>query len=356
MDIERFALERWFACYEHEADIFLANSGIRTLKSDRFDLDPGSLGYVIPTNGDPELRAKIGERYDRSAEEVLLTNGTQEANFVTFLSLLSDDKHAVVISPVYQSLVSVPEAIGSISKVWLEPPDWELSVEAVANAIQPETSMIVLNNPNNPTGRYHSWDKIKRIYELAARNNCYLVCDEVFRHLAEDPQPPVASLGEYGVSTAGLTKAYGLPGLRFGWIAGPAEVIDAAWEWKDYTTISPSIFGQHVARQALGEQEDDILSENRTLARQNRDRLGSFINEHDLEWYEPSVVNALVRTPPAFETGTEFCRTLVEEQSVVLAPGELFGYPKYFRIGCGLEKSEFKEGLSRVSEHIRKHQ
>jgi aspartate/methionine/tyrosine aminotransferase len=352
MEIAPFGLERWFAEYEHEADIMLAESGIRSLDASRFDLDPGKLGYVIPTDGDPEFRAEVADRYDREADEVLFTCGTQEANFLAFLSLLDQSSHAVVVTPTYQALHAVPEAIGEVSRVWLEPPEWELDVDAVADAIRPETSVVVLNNPNNPTGRYHPEEKVRALYDLAADADAYLLCDEVYRLLADDPLPPVASMGEYGISTTSLTKAYGLAGLRFGWLAGPREVVEAAWQWKDYTTISPSIFGQHVARQALGESEQEILAENRELAAHNRGLVREFVADHDLSWHDPVGVNGFVSVPDGFAGSKEFCRTVVEEEGVVLAPGELFGYDDYFRIGFGLPTDELEDGLSRVADCV----
>ncbi|NEU56021.1 aminotransferase class I/II-fold pyridoxal phosphate-dependent enzyme [Halorussus sp. MSC15.2] len=371
MDIAPFELERWFAEYEHEADIMLAESGIRSLEADRFDLDPGKLDYVIPTDGDPELRAELADRYDREADEVLFTCGAQEANFLAFLSLMGEDEalggdaaasgsaeqtpHAVVVTPTYQALHAVPEALGDVSRVWLEPPEWELDVDAVADAIRPETSVVVLNNPNNPTGRYHPEEKVRELYDVAADNDAYLLCDEVYRLLSDDPLPPVASMGEYGISTASLTKAYGLAGLRFGWIVGPEAVVERAWQWKDYTTISPSIFGQHLAEQALGEREQPILDENRTLAAHNCERVREFVTEYDLSWYDPVGVNGFVSIPAGFDGSKEFCRTVVEEESVVLAPGDLFGYDDYFRIGFGLPTDELEEGLSRVGDCIERH-
>ncbi|WP_227353825.1 aminotransferase class I/II-fold pyridoxal phosphate-dependent enzyme [Haladaptatus salinisoli] len=352
MHIEPFGLERWFAEYEHEADIMLAESGIRSLDADRFDLDPGKLDYVIPTNGDPEFRAEVGERYDRSADEVLFTCGTQEANFLTFCSLLGDGGHSVVVTPTYQALHAVPEAMGEVSRVWLEPPEWELNVDAVADAIRDDTRVVVLNNPNNPTGRYHPREKVEALYDLAEDAGAYLLCDEVYRLLADDPLPPVAGMGDRGISTTSLTKAYGLAGLRFGWLVGAEEVVEGAWEWKDYTTISPGIVGQHVARQALGEQEGEILAENRDLAERNRNRVGEFVESHGLDWYDPVGVNGFVRIPDSFEDGEAFCRGVVEEESVVLAPGNLFGYDRYFRIGFGLPADELEAGLSRVSAFL----
>jgi aspartate/methionine/tyrosine aminotransferase len=357
MQIDTFGLERWFAEYEHETEIMLAESGVRSLSTDRFDTDPGELGYVIPTNGDPDLRATIADWYGRDADEVLCTCGTQEANFLAVLSVLDADSaspsgavsgspHAVVVTPTYQALHAVPDAVGEVTRVPLEPPTWKLDVDAVADAIRPETRLVVLNNPNNPTGRYHSIETVKALYDLAADNDAYLLCDEVYRLLAEDPLPPVASLGPQGLSTTSLSKSYGLAGLRFGWLVGDAELLETAWNWKDYTTISPSIFGQHIAAQAL-EQGDEILAENRTLVADHHDRVQAFLEKHDLEWYGPVGVNGFVTVPDGFEDGKTFCRAVLEE-GVVLAPGEFFGHPDRFRIGFGLPTAELEAGLERI--------
>jgi len=352
MEIEDFGLERWFAKYEHKSEIMLAESGIRSLSADRFDLDPGKLGYVIPTNGDPQLRSEVGKRYGREKEEVLFTCGTQEANFLVFSSLMGGDSHSVVVTPTYQALHSVPRAFGEVTEVKLTPPDWELSVERVKEAVRDDTELIVLNNPNNPTGRYHPWEKVKALLEIAESKDTYLLCDEVYRSLAEDPLPPVAKMSERGISTSSLTKSYGLAGTRFGWMVGPEEVIERAWGWKDYTTISPTKIGQYIAKQVLGDMEEEILKENRALAEKNLEIVQEFIDRHGLDWYRPVGVNGFITLPDKFDGSIEFCQGLVEEQSVVLAPGKLFGYDEYFRIGFGLPTEELEEGLSRVEEYL----
>ena len=368
MRIDPFGLERWFAEYEHEADIMLAESGIRSLDARRFDLDPGRLDYVIPTNGDPEFRASVGDRYGLSADEVLFTCGTQEANFLAFLSLLGDEhglgdgnanggaigsgSHAVVVTPTYQALHAVPDAFGDVTRVELEPPEWELDPDAIADAARDDTAVIVVNNPNNPTGQYHDEAAMRAAYDVAVDHDAYLLCDEVYRLLAAEPNPPVASFGPHGISTTSLTKAYGLAGLRFGWIAGPEEVVERAWQWKDYTTISPSLFGQHVAKQALGRRESRILSENRELAEKHRALVADWIERHDLDWHDPVGVNGFVTVPDGFDDAESFCRTVVETESVVLAPGGLFGFPDRFRIGFGLPTEELEDGLKRVSRVI----
>jgi aspartate/methionine/tyrosine aminotransferase len=352
MHIEPFELERFFDRFEYDAEIMLAESGIESRDAAEFDTDPGELGYVIPTDGDPAFRERVADRYDRDTDEVLFTCGAQEANFVTFAALV--DEHAVTVTPTYQSLRSVPAAFGEVTTVGLRPPTWELDLGAVQDALRPDTDVLVVNNPNNPTGRYHDEATTRALYELAADNDTYLLCDEVYRLLAAEPLPPVASLGEYGVSTTSVTKAHGLAGCRFGWLAGSSDVVEAAATWKDYTTISPSAFGQHVARQAL-DRETELLAEHRTQAADHRARVGEFLDAHGLSWYEPVGVNGFPTVPDGFETGRAFCEALVRAESVLLAPGDAFGHPDRFRIGFGLATEELDEGLDRFGRFLDRH-
>jgi aspartate/methionine/tyrosine aminotransferase len=355
MDVPPFELERWFDEYEPDADLMLAESGIRSLPASRFDLDAGDMGYVIPTDGDPDLRARIAERYGRDAEEVVLTCGTQEADFLTFAALLDGGDHAVVVTPTYQSLETVPATFGSsVTTVDADPPDWSLDADAVADAIRPETGAVVLANPGNPTGRYYDAATLEALYDLAADADADLVVDEVYRMLVGDDErgPPAAALGPRAISTAGVSKCYGLAGARVGWTVARPAVADAVRRWKDYTTISPPTVGQHVARQALGDREAEILDANRAHAAANRERVAAFVARHDLDWYEPTGVNAFPTVPDGFESGIDFCRSLVESESVVLAPGEVFGHPDRFRIGFGLPTEELEAGLERVERHV----
>ena len=355
MELPPFELERWLDEYEPGADLMLAESGVRSLPADRFDLDVGELGYVIPTDGAPEFRAAIAERYGRDAEEVVLTCGTQEADFLAFMALLGEGDHSVVVSPTYQSLASVPDAVGDASEVRAEPPEWDLHVDAVAEAMRPETRLVVLTNPSNPTGKYLGPETIRALYDLVDENDAHLLVDEVYRMLADEPHAPAAALGPRAISTAGVSKSYGLAGARLGWVVADTAVADAVRKWKDYTTISPPVVGQHVARQALGEQEAEILEANRAHARANRERVGEFVERYGLDWFEPTGVNGFPTVPDGFENGTAFCRSLFEAESVVLAPGDVFGSPDRFRIGFGLPTEELEEGLERIGRHVENH-
>jgi aspartate/methionine/tyrosine aminotransferase len=354
MNVQAFELERWFAEYEHDADLMLAESGVRSLAADRFDTDPGDLDYVIPTKGAEDVRAAIGREHERPPEEVVCTVGTQEANYLAFQSLLSPGDHAVVVTPTYESLHAVPDTICDVTRVPLNRDDWTLDVDAVADAIRPETELVVLNNPNNPTGRQHDWDKVEALYALAADNDAYLLCDEVYRLLADDPHPPVTTLGDHAISTSSLTKTYGLAGLRFGWLAGPEEVVTGVERWKDYTTISPTKFGQHVARQVLDGREPELREEALEHVRRNHEITAEWAESHGLAWPDPVGCNVFLEVPEGFDGSREFCRTIVEEASVVLAPGDCFStggerYDDRFRLGFGLETVQLREGLDRIS-------
>lgn len=353
MRIAPFALERWFAEVEADADVMLAESGVRPLEASRFDTDPGDLGYVIPTAGSPDFRAQIGDHHGRSAEETVFTCGTQEANLLACLALIDD--HAVVVTPTYESFSGLASSLGELTRVPLTEPDWTLDPAAVGEAIRPETDVVVVVNPNNPTGRYHDEETIQAIYERCADNGSYLLCDEVYRPLADDPIAPVASYGRYGISTGGVSKAYGLAGLRFGWLCGPRSVVSAVKHWKDYTTISPPVLGQHVAEQAFDRRED-ILSENREHVETNRTTVETVFEDRGLRWSAPDCgVNAFVEVPAGFAGGESFCRSLYTEESVVLAPGEAFDRPSWFRIGFGLPREELDVGLSRLGRFLDRH-
>jgi aspartate/methionine/tyrosine aminotransferase len=230
---------------------------------------------------------------------------------------------------------------------------WTLDVDAVADAMRPETRLVVLNNPNNPTGKHHDSETVRALYETAADGDAHLLCDEVYRLLADDPLPPVAGMGERGISTASLSKAYGLAGLRFGWLAGPREVVDAAERWKDYTTISPSAFGQHVARQVLDGRRGDLRAEALDHVRQNHRITAEWAREHGLDWPDPVGCNVFPRVPEGFDGSRQFCRAVAEDAGVVLAPGDCFStggrsYDEFFRLGFGLPTDELREGLARV--------
>ena len=347
-----FALERWFDKYEHSTELHLGEGHLRGLSASRFDLNAKSLDYVVPTDGDPKLRAEVGERYGKQKEQVLFTCGAQEANLLASLTVLEEEDHAVTVLPTYKALSNVPDAFAQTTKVKLELPEWELPIEEIKQSIKPSTSLIVIDNPNNPTGKYHSLNKIKELYDIAESNDIFLLCDEGNRKLISDTYPPVASFGDYGISTSSVTKPYGLPGIRFGWVIANENVINTASKWKKHTTISLPMIGQYIAKQALGEQEERILSMNRELVNKNHNIISGFVDKYGLEWYDSDTATGFVTVPQGFDDSRDFCEAAVQKQDVLLVPGDVFGFDNRFRIGFGISTETVTEGISRIESII----
>jgi len=352
MQIDPSRLERWLAEVGPDADVSLTGGGVRPLASDRFDTDPGAFDDT-PTADGPELGAEIGERHGREGSETVVTRGSREATLLATLALLED--HAVVVTPAAGSLPALADAFGDTTRVPLRGPGSTLDPEAVGEALGPATDFVAVGNPNDPTGRIHDGATMRAVYERCADNGTYLLCDESYRPFSPDPPPSVAGLGRYGISTGGVSKAFGLGGLRVGWLCGPPAVVAAAGNWRAYTTASPSVLDRHVVAQAL-DRRAELLPENRAHVANNRASVEAFVGSRELEWSSPDCgPSALCSIPDGFANGESFCRSLLAEASVAAVPGGVYGRPDRFRLGFGGETAALEEGLSRLGRFLDRH-
>ena len=249
MKIEPFALERWLTRHELHVRYDLAESGILPLTINELlsfvapEERPAALerllalplGYNEAT-GTYALRAALAATYTHcDPDNILVTTGAIEANFLLFNVLLDAGDHIVAPYPAYQQLYSVPRAIGCEVAQWRIRPEngFRYDVDELAQLITPKTKLIVLNTPHNPTGAMIPPDDLRRIYDLADRVGAFVLCDEAYRWLAvpggEEFAPPVFDLGERGISVGTLSKPFGLPGLRVGWLAAPKEIAARCW-------------------------------------------------------------------------------------------------------------------------------
>lgn len=343
-----FKLEDWFDEHETDVGLNLSKGYIQGIGTDQFDTSIDQLEYVAPTAGSPDLRAELANRYDREPEEILCTCGAQEANLIAAFSILETGDHTIAVLPTYKSITNIPAIFGDTTTVKLSPPDWEVPVDTIADTITPTTKLIVMDNPNNPTGKYHDRATMEAVYELAASEGIYLLVDEGYRAIVSDPYNPIAAFGDYGVSIASVTKPYGLSGLRFGWLAADAPIVKQAAAWKNHTTISPPILSQQIAHQALSEQEEEILSSHRSLLDRNANRIRAFVDQHDLQCYPSRTSTVFVTIPDGYVTGREFSIDLVEKQDTLVIPGDTFGFDQYVRIGFGIPTETLEAGLARI--------
>ena len=256
MPIAPFKLERYFAEYEFSTKILMSSSDCESLSmnellemasQESMDLWKGlKLGYT-ETQGHPGLRVEVSRLYEKISPENLMVAAPEEAIYIAMQTLLKPGDHVIVLSPAYQSLYEIANAIGCKVTHWTlqsAPNGWQADLKQLAEFITPQTRLLVLNIPNNPTGFLPTRQEFDAIIDLARNHNLYVFSDEMYRLLEYDPDirlPSVCDIYERGISLSGLSKSMALPGLRIGWLATQeTHLLDKWMAFKDYTTICNS--------------------------------------------------------------------------------------------------------------------
>lgn len=310
-----------------------------------------SLGYT-EVRGSPALREEISRLYKHiSPEDLLVFAGAEEGIYCLFQSLLKPGDHVIVPTPCYQSLLDLPRALGaSATEIPLRPEkNWDLDLNLLEHAIQPNTKMLILNYPHNPSGAILSKAKFTQVIELARKHNLYLFCDEVYRLMELDPQnrlPTAADAYEKGISLGVMSKAFGLAGLRIGWLASrDRTLLRQAELHKHYTSICNSAPSEHLSLIAL-KAKDTILKRNREIQLQNYELLLSFFNRHkDLFHLVPPQGGTICYPQYLGGDGVAFVEKMREKFGILLMPDTLFdGPPHHVRFGFG--KQSFPQALS----------
>jgi aspartate/methionine/tyrosine aminotransferase len=369
-----FELEVYFSKWEFAAEHHMTASDAESLTltelrdkaspEDRAAFENLRLGYT-DTQGGLYVREAIATTYsDLKPEHIQCFAGAEEGVYIAMKVLLDAADHAIVVVPNYQAAETIPLSICGVSGVpLLEDEAWRLDLVAVKAAIRPNTKLISINFPNNPTGAVPDRDTFENLLELCREHDLYLFSDEVYRLLEVDEAkrlPQVADVYAKGLSLNVMSKAYGLPGLRIGWIASrDMELLARFNRYKHYLSICNSAPSEHLAVIALKAREQ-ILERNRSIVRENISRLNDFFADYPqlFEWTPPD--GGCVAFPRYIGSGgvTAFCKRLVEEAGVLLLPGsiyrsELMETPSdRFRIGCGRRNVEtglaaFREFLDR---------
>ncbi|NQW05723.1 MAG: aminotransferase class I/II-fold pyridoxal phosphate-dependent enzyme [Acidobacteria bacterium] len=366
MKIEPFLLERWMTRHETHVKFDIAESGILPLSThDLLQFEPEDqrastreallhlpLGYS-EARGTLALRKALASTYAAvTADQILVTTGAIEANYLLFNVLLDAGDHVIAPYPAYQQLYSVPKAIGCDVSLWRVGPetDYRYDVDALERLITPQTKLIVVNTPHNPTGAMLSPADAARVYALADSVGAWVLGDEAYRWLSVpdgDPfAPPVVEMGARGISVGTLSKPYGLPGLRIGWIAGPADVVERCWGMRDYITLSPGKLNDALACLAL-RHHDQIMARNRDIITTNLKAASAWMaaSGEVLSWTPPrGGLLALLKYDLPVDSLT-LADMLATEYSVMLAPGAAFGYEHHLRLGIGQQPDIFAAGL-----------
>lgn len=370
-----FRLETHFSRWEFSARHHMTASDSQTTSvrdllaladdDDRAAWDNITLGYT-ETYGAPALRATIAATYDGlTAADILCFAGAEEGLYCAMLALLGADDHAIVTVPNYQSMETLPVTIaGSVSGVPLRPENnWRLDIADVRAALKPNTKLICVNFPNNPTGAIADQETFAALATLCAERGIHLFSDEVYRGLERDASlrlPQAAELFERGISLNVMSKAYGLPGLRIGWIACRDHALLGRMEkMKHYLSICNSRPSEVLATIAL-KGRAVILDRNLALVAGNLEKLGAFFAEFpDLyEWRAPDGGCVGFARYLGADGVENHCRGLVEEAGVLLLPSSLFVSDLLpvatdrFRVGFG--RKDIEVGLDAWRRHIRR--
>ena len=366
MQIETFELERNQSLYENTVRFNLTESGIHpyTLRellneeqqSEVLDL---RLGYG-QTNGDPELRKTISAMYRNCTEDnVIVTNGSAEANFVAFWSLLEPGDEVAMMLPNYQLLYGLTRSLGCEVKPFhlREQANWAPDLDELESQLSDKTRVIALCHPNNPTGALLSSAEMQRIVELAASRDCYILSDEIYAGSELDgvETPSFMSLYDKTIVASGLAKSLSHPGLRIGWLAGPRDVIDGAWHHHDYTSISTGIISQYVANVILQpEKRLEVLNRGRDLLRINVPIVQEWVSRHarNFRMVPPRAGGMAFIGYNLDINSSELVTRLREEKSVLIVAGDWFGMDHYLRLGIGGETRELIGGLELIDQFL----
>jgi aspartate/methionine/tyrosine aminotransferase len=334
------------------------------------DQSLGSLGLAIPDltllypehRGSEPLRALVAAGHDDlSAADVLITSGAATALFICATSLLGPSDHLVVVRPNYATNLETPRAIGAgMSCIDLSFEDgFRLDIDRVGAAITTRTRMISVTCPHNPTGAMLDEDELRRLVTLAERRRCYLLVDETYRDLSyEGALPLAASLGPHVISVSSLSKAYGTPGLRIGWlITRDPELQRLFLAAKEQISICGSVIDEWVAEQILARRAR-ILEATLAEMRKRLQLVAQWMDRESLlEWVRPRggvVCLPRMRSEPPGGTAS-FYRRLLETGGTYVGPGHWFEMPdRFFRLGYGWStRAELEAGLNAISHALR---
>ncbi len=377
MNIERFDLERWQSIHEHDVEINLSESGVQPLRLRELmdgagagleDLLAQELGYT-QTNGSVSLRERVAALYaGASAANVLVTNGGSEANFVACWHLIEPGDEVVVIQPTYMQIPGLARSFGAtVRVVWLEgdpgghddPRDtsrWRLDLDALRTAVTPRTRCIALCNPNNPTGARLGETEVAELCAVAAHVGCWVLSDEIYRGAELDSRDTPSAWDRHDrvIVTGGLSKTYGLPGLRIGWIAGPAQLVERLWGRHDYTTIAPGAVNDLLARLALAPSlRERLIARTRDRLRENQTIVRAWVAEQPgVRQIPPEAGGVTLLRYAGARSSAALAETLRTRHGVLVVPGVHFELEHHLRIGIGGEPGPLREGLARLGQML----
>jgi aspartate/methionine/tyrosine aminotransferase len=367
MEIEPFELERYFAKHEFSAQYLLSSSDCESLKMSQLlamaDAETDrlwqelKLGYT-ESPGHPLLREAIAGMYGEIEAEEVLVVVPEEGIFLLMHALLKPGDHVICTFPGYQSLYEVARSIGCDVSTWEPDEDrgWRFDVEKLNEKMRPNTALVVVNFPHNPTGYVPQREDFESIVGLARRSGVYLLSDEMYRLLEIDEGvtlPAACEMYERAVSLSGMSKTYGLPGLRIGWLASrERQLLQRVGELKDYTTICSAAPSEILAVMAL-RRSSEIIRQQGERVRRNVRVLETFFGKHQdsFKWNRPVGGSVCFPRMLLVDDTSTFCEELIEATGIMVVPSTQFQFGRHhIRVGFGRE--DLPEVIDRFGRYL----
>lgn len=367
MQLQPFELERWQSIWENKVELNISESGVHPLTTAELVDDPEMLRKIteVPlgypqANGSEELRARIAEMYPGAkVENVLVTCGGSEANLISSCALIEPGDEIVFMLPNYMQVAGLAEGLGATVKpLWLrEELKWGFDPDELPRLVTAKTKMVAICNPNNPTGAVLRKEEREAITAAAAKVGAWILADEVYRGAEFEGSMTPSFFGGYErvLCTAGLSKAFSLPGLRTGWVVGPPDIVERLWGYHDYTSIAPTMLTDRLASVALAPKRREwILGRTRKIIRQNYLVVRTWLTAHGGFFSHIPPRAGAIAWARLRDGGNsaQMAEELRVEKGVLLVPGEQLGMNSYIRIGFGGDPEILQKALGRVAEWV----
>ena len=369
MKIREFGVEIWMNEFENNCEFNLAETCVESLTIEQLLAMSGKIDSVMTDllpmkmtygaiEGSDRLRDNICELYTKqSRSNIMVTHGTIGANALIYQALVHAGDHVISVLPTYQQHYSIPESQGAkVSILPLREENQFLpDLDALRAMPTPDTKLIAINNPNNPTGALMDREFLLEVVDIARECNAHLLCDEVYRGTDQEGDgftDAIVDLYEKGISTAGMSKAFSLAGLRLGWIAAPRNVIEAVSIHRDYNTISVSMIDDYFASIAL-ECRDKIIARAQKITRNNLNILDAWVQgEPSITYVKPKSATIALLKYDSDMSSRDFCVQLLEQTGVMFTPGSAMDMEGYVRVGYANSQEILTRGLEKVSEFL----
>ncbi len=365
MKIEAFQSERLLSIWQNQVEYDFTETGVHPMYLHEL-VTPAELDEIyqtvqlryIQTNGTPALKAAICQLYPAAIpENVLVTNGSAEANFITLWQYIEPGDEVVALYPNYMQVPGTVRNFGATVKPFYlkEELGWSPDLNELETIVTPKTNLIYITNPNNPTGAVLTRSEMEGIVNIADKVGAWILADEVYRgaELSGEMSPSFWGMYDKALIVSGLSKAYTLPGLRMGWLIGPPEIVENTWGYHDYTTITTGALSDRLAQLAMRpETRQKILKRNRDISAQNLQVLSDWLESHPgmFRFMPPRIGGVAFVGYNLPINSTKLVMKLLREQSVLLVPGDAFGLDGYLRIGYGAHN--LKPGLKLVNKTL----